>query len=208
MLDVLSWPSVAVPVLLLAYLLYSSLFRSSTKLPDLPLLNGRPGEWFSPLRSRWRNATGFKAALTRAYAEYSKKDRSFIAHIVSFPEVIVLPPSLAGLIAEQSIHVLSSEIPHIEDLQTDYTLPDPMLVRNPTHHHVINRDLTPKLGYMVSEIVDEASRDLEERWGMNTEEWKDVPVFDSMKKCIGRAINRVFVGIPLCVCTALFRKYI
>ena len=47
-------------------------------------------------------------------------------------------------------------------------------------------------------MEDELSVAIDECWGVNCDEWKEVGVFDSMMKIVSRASNRVFVGLPLC----------
>ena len=39
---------------------------------------------------------------------------------------------------------------------------------------------------------------IDDTWGKDTENWKDICVFENMMNVIARASNRVFVGLPLC----------
>ena len=51
---------------------------------------------------------------------------------------------------------------------------------------------------MTTDIMDELAHGLDEFWGNDEQNWKDVGVFESMRKIIARTSNRVFVGLPLC----------
>ena len=194
-------PSLAVPVILITlYLIYAAIAQKKSHRPALPIVSARPGEWFPHLRAKWRNTIDFKTGITAAYSAYSKKDEACLLPLFGNDDFVLLPASNASFIIEQSEQVLSASKPHIEDLQTDRTLPDPSLVRNPTHHHVINRDLTSKVGNLVPDIIDEVERDLSEQWGTDTENWKEIVTYESVIKCIARTSNRVFIGAPLCMC--------
>ena len=48
------------------------------------------------------------------------------------------------------------------------------------------------------DLWDEVGCSLDETWGTDTEEWKEICVFENMMHVIARASNRVFVGLPLC----------
>ena len=199
MIEYLSRPSVALPLAcLVLYLLYSIFLAPKLRLPSLPIVGAIPGERFSYLRAKWRNTKNFESTLIASYDEHSKKEQATILSLFGNADFVYLPASHASWIVEQPESVLSAAVPHIEDLQTDYTLPDKALVRNPTHHHVINRDLTSKVGNLVPDIIEEVQHDLSEQWGTDTENWKEIPVYESMLRCIARTSNRVFVGAPLC----------
>jgi hypothetical protein len=49
------------------------------------------------------------------------------------------------------------------------------------------------------DIMDELTASFDETWGLDTEEWKTVPVFENMRTIVARTSNRVFVGLPLCM---------
>jgi cytochrome P450 len=51
---------------------------------------------------------------------------------------------------------------------------------------------------MIMDIWDELQYTFDETWGFDTEEWKDIRIFDNMVTMIGRASNRMILGLPLC----------
>jgi hypothetical protein len=85
-----------------------------------------------------------------------------------------------------------------EILQSDWTLLDPSIARNPVHLMVIRRDLTRSLGMLLPDIDDELKLAVDECWGKDTKNWVDVEVFKPMMKVVSRTSSRAFVGLPLC----------
>jgi hypothetical protein len=84
-------------------------------------------------------------------------------------------------------------------MQTDYTFSDTEIARQPHHEHVVRTDLVRQLGSLTMDIMDELTASFDETWGLDTEEWKTVPVFENMRTIVARTSNRVFVGLPLCM---------
>jgi cytochrome P450 len=48
------------------------------------------------------------------------------------------------------------------------------------------------------DVWDELGCALDDTWGTDTENWKEVCLFENMMNVIARVSNRVFVGLPLC----------
>jgi hypothetical protein len=135
--------------------------------------------------------------------QYSKAGLSFVLPGFS-NSMVLLPASQIKWIAEQADHVLNSNEMQREVLQSDYSLLDATLARNPIHELVVRRDLTRYLGGLIPDIEDELNTGVEELWGTDTENWSEVVVFSSVMQIVARTSNRVFVGLPLC--THLFRQ--
>ena len=55
-----------------------------------------------------------------------------------------------------------------------------------------------RIGDLIMDLWDEIGCAIDDTWGKDTEEWKEIPVFDNMMHIIARASNRVFIGLPLC----------
>ncbi|KAL3418560.1 cytochrome P450 [Phlyctema vagabunda] len=72
------------------------------------------------------------------------------------------------------------------------------MVRNPIHRKTVHKDLTRKLGKLIPDVIDELTNSIDDYWGIDTSEWRDITVFTDMMKIVSRASNRVFVGLPLC----------
>jgi cytochrome P450 len=55
-----------------------------------------------------------------------------------------------------------------------------------------------RIGDLIMDLWDEVGSAIDETWGTDSEEWKEICVFENMMHIIARASNRVFVGLPLC----------
>ena len=86
----------------------------------------------------------------------------------------------------------------MDNLQTDYTFSDPVIVRHAHHEQIVKTDLTRQLGNLTSGIMDELGAGFDETWGFDASNWKEIGVFTNMMRIIARTSNRIFVGLPLC----------
>lgn len=100
--------------------------------------------------------------------------------------------------AGEADHILNADEPHFESIQSDYAFIHPRILRSPIHFPVVTRDLTRKLGELTDGIAVEIGLALDEAWGVNTENWREVVPFDTLEAIITRASNRAFVGAELC----------
>ena len=82
-------------------------------------------------------------------------------------------------------------------LEADHTFFHPNIVREPIHPQVIRRELTHKLGDFADDIVEELQLCLEENWGVDTEDWQEVNLYDTMLDVIARLSMTVLVGKEL-----------
>ncbi|KAI9783032.1 MAG: hypothetical protein M1816_001609 [Peltula sp. TS41687] len=108
-----------------------------------------------------------------------------------------MPSSQIPWILDQPEHILSVTEAHIDTLEADYTF-DPYVIRHLTHIPVIRRDLTRHLGSLTSDLMEEIGLGFDQYWGSDTENWKEVCVYDDMMRIVASASNRVLVGLPLC----------
>ncbi|KAK5454296.1 hypothetical protein LTS15_006296 [Exophiala xenobiotica] len=171
--------------------------RSKPALPDLPWLNTRDGELFTRLRARFRSTIDYKDAIYQAYEQYSKNDQSCILPDINGAEII-LPISAMSWFISQSDTVLSVDEMHRDTLQFDHTFVHPFIVENPLHHETVRTDLTRQLGSLTGPIMDELSASFDEYWGTDTENWRELCVFDSAMQIVARTSNRALIGLPWC----------
>jgi cytochrome P450 len=118
-------------------------------------------------------------------------------------DVVILPALSTDWIINQPDDILDAKQAQIDTLQADYTFRDKVIVHQPHHEHVIKTDLLRQLGNLTMDIMDELTAGFDETWGFDTEEWKSVCVFENMRAIIARTSNRIFVGLPLCLCLSL-----
>lgn len=128
--------------------------------------------------------------------QYGKHDKPFVLPGLHWPEII-LPPSHHAWLAGQPEHVLSDDVVQDELLGLPYFThgPSTAAIHDFT---VIRRGLTRQMGKLVPEMLDEVDAGFTEYFGTDREEWREVRAIEAILKISQRAIERVFVGLPLC----------
>lgn len=91
-------PVVFAPLLILMSLMIHN-FCSRSKLPNLPLLNSRKGEWFPYYRTRFRNTTALKDALRLASEKH--KNETVLLAVGGHTDLALLPNHETTVSAEQ-----------------------------------------------------------------------------------------------------------
>lgn len=196
-MDVLLRPAVLAPTLLIVGYIIYQLFLKPSKLPDLPILGARPGEWFPLLRARWRNAMDMRTASLTAYQQF--RHQAFIFPIAGACDSIILPREEHQWLIDQPDSAISMHKTTTSDLEIENTVMDPKLVMdNPVHQHLISTTLTRETGNLIPELFDELQFSLDNLWGKDTDRYTEIPVWEVMQRIIGRVTNRVFIGLPMC----------
>jgi len=132
-------------LLVVAYVLYQ-LLRPS-KLPKIPIVGAKPGEWFPLQRAKWRNTMDMKAATEIAYNQYS--DRACIFPIAGAQNFVHLPYKELQWLVERPDKDIDVRAQIIDSLQLNRTLMDPKLVHYPAHISIISGRLTREIGNLV-----------------------------------------------------------
>ncbi|KAI1415223.1 cytochrome P450 [Hypoxylon sp. FL1857] len=193
--DALTRPAVLAPVLfIVGYVLYQ-LFRPSG-LPKIPIVGARPGEWFPLIRAKWRNTKDMKTATEVAYSQY--RDQTVILPIAGAQNFVMLPARQLQWLVDQPDSELDLHEQVLDSLQLDFTVMDPQLIHNPIHQKLISTVLTRETGNLVPALLDETRFSVDNLWGTDTNNWTEICVYDVMRRIIGQATNRVFIGLPLC----------
>ncbi|KAK4184334.1 cytochrome P450 [Podospora australis] len=195
LLEIILRPAVFAPVLAISSYLIYHLFFAGPKRPNIPIVGAKEGDWFPYLQATWRNTLDFQRACQEADTRY--RGRAVHLPIFGTPNLIHLPREEISFVNEAPDSQLSMHAMAIESLQTDYTSPDPYLVTNPVHHKLITTTLTNQIGNLVPDVADETQYAFDQLWGSSTG-WKEVGVYDTLRRIIGSVTNRVFVGLPLC----------
>jgi cytochrome P450 len=60
------------------------------------------------------------------------------------------------------------------------------------------RDITKELNNKTQPVLDEIQSALDDLWGQNTQEWKEIDLLDGTLEVMSRIVGRVYVGKPLC----------
>jgi cytochrome P450 len=99
---------------------------------------------------------------------------------------------------EQPDHILSQHEVNKQFLCAEYTMLNHKIIGEARLGDFVRRKLTRDLDAHANAVVEEIEHSLETLWGTHTEEWKEIPLYDIMLSIIGRLVNRVLVGLPLC----------
>lgn len=75
---------------------------------------------------------------------------------------------------------------------------DPAIYPSNYEVDVVQKQITRKYGTVTNELAEELLLAFGEYWG-TAEEWHDVLAWDSLQKIAARGVNRVAVGLPLCM---------
>ncbi|KAK5942138.1 hypothetical protein PMZ80_006092 [Knufia obscura] len=111
---------------------------------------------------------------------------------------VVIPPNESEWLFEQTDSAVSDTVNLNNELQAEATIGEPFMVHAPTVRGIITRDLTKNLSALTSDIFDELSTAVDEAWGIDTQEWKEVNPFTTLLGIIARTSNRAYVGPQLC----------
>jgi len=109
-----------------------------------------------------------------------------------------VPPSMINWLAHQPSDLMNAKDCTFENMQFAYTVHHPEITHNDMLDQLIKKDLTRTIGSVNAEIVEELELTFHELFGSDTEQWKEVCVWDCMIKTVARTANRVFVGPELC----------
>lgn len=136
--------------------------------------------------------------LTANINQYSKNGKAFVLpNITTGPEVI-LPISQLDWVLQQPDNILDQEKVNQRFLQAEHTMLHPRCIEDTVHIGVIRNELTKQLGQVTDDVNDEVDFAIRKCWGVNTREWTEVCVYDSILEIIGRVSLRVLVGLLLC----------
>jgi cytochrome P450 len=98
----------------------------------------------------------------------------------------------------QPDNILSQHEANKQFLRAEYTMLHPSIIGEARMANFINRYLTRNLDIFAKDIVDEIEQALEDTWGSESSKWHEISLYNVMLVIIGRIVNRVFVGLPLC----------
>ncbi|PIL30243.1 cytochrome P450 [Ganoderma sinense ZZ0214-1] len=190
------FPAAAAACAMIAIALaYAAVRWYTDPLHAIPTVGGSslPGlSYLTALRTK-RN---FKALLEEGYRKYpgSMFKLAFASHWL----IILSGPELVEDVRKRPDEELSLMWAHAELIwQSKHTL-EPQLSSDRYHVQVVREKLTRRLPTMLLDILDEVAVTLEEGFGTDTKEWTEVAVTPLMNKVTARALNRSFVGLPLC----------
>ncbi|OCL01466.1 cytochrome P450 [Glonium stellatum] len=167
------------------------------RLPDSIPWAGTRKELFAKLRARIRALTQGFQVLLEGYSKYNSIGKPFICPNFTGKHHVVVPKTYMPWLLDQPENILSPRPVQFDTFGLDY-LYSHSAMNNNFYVEVIRRDMTRSLGSTAGLVSEELSAALDEHWGMDTEAFRDVPVYESMRAVLARAVSKVLVGLPLC----------
>ncbi|KAF4633233.1 hypothetical protein G7Y89_g4886 [Cudoniella acicularis] len=177
---------------------YSRKDDSASKvLISLPIVGLRK-EWFAwtlaSLRSYWFT----KDWAFDGYLKYGKANQPFIIPSLDRGPMVIVPPKQIKKLYDLPEDVLDIHAVQNVTIQTRWTIKDQEVADNDFQINVVRNQITRNLGTLTPVIARELVLGFEQWWGVNTEQWREVKIWDSCLKLVAGASNGAFCGTPLC----------
>ncbi|KAK5245185.1 hypothetical protein LTR16_007375, partial [Cryomyces antarcticus] len=204
-LESLLRPLVLVPLALLFVYFVHARVNAKKELPDSLPWTGTRNERFPKLRANLREWKDARQHLADGYARYNKQLKAFVTPNSTFRPEVIIPREHIHWLIEQPDSILDTKIVHTDMLALKYMSPTNGVFENFFHEDIVRRDLTRQLGALTADIGDELLTALSDQWGTDTENWKDVCVYETVQEIVTRTSNRLIVGLPLCRNAAYLR---
>jgi len=150
-----------------------------------------------------KNTLNTKSALLLADMKY--RDQPVLFPILGASNLVLLPRFHAQFIVDQPDSIFDIETQIDDSIQTKYTIVTLSLVPDPANIKLISATLTSQIGNLAPDMADEIACGFKHHWG-HPSEYSELCVYETMRKIIGSATNRVFIGKPLCRNQQLYAK--
>jgi len=168
-------------------------YTSSTRI-DVPAVGvpfGLFGSWRAALS--WVSNSDF--LLREGLRKYGKDGTPFKVSTPARWLVFITNPKILREVKDSEEHLSFADAIN-ERAALQYTLSKDLYM-NPYHLDIISKKLTQRLTNVLPTVVDEITMAFDENTNIGSE-WTGVNNWNVMLKCISRASNRLYVGIPLC----------
>ena len=112
--------------------------------------------------------------------------------------MVVIPPRQIKILYDLPEEILDIHATQNVTIQTRWTIKDQEVADNDFQINVVRNQITRNLATLTPVIATELKLGFERWWGMDTDGWKEVKVWDSCLKLVAGASNGAFCGTPLC----------
>lgn len=189
-------------VILIVYLVYNYLiFPTPRSIAKLGFLNSSPGEWAPYLRALYRNTLDLKKTLHLHHTKHKDETVRVPIYGPGQDKLILLPSSQRKWLVDQPESIVSMHEQTTQHFQWNYGTVYPTRDHNKVPIHIITTKLTREIGNLIPALSEELDLALAKHWDgddANSNEWKEVGVYDTLRPIIGQAINRIFIGESYC----------
>ncbi|KAK0196199.1 cytochrome P450 [Armillaria mellea] len=179
-------------LLLLAFQLRKALITKA-KLKAIPTVGS------SGIITSWIDAFKFVRHAKEIIQEGHKKYHGSVFKVPLLDKwmVVVSGPEKINDIRKSTLEQLSSVDAFVDQLQSDYTID--RTVGTDWHYlaDVLRGDFTRNISTCFADVQDEIQAAFMDNIPM-TEDWIEVPAYETILQIVCRATNRMFIGLPFC----------
>lgn len=125
--------------------------------------------------------------------KYSKKGQSVLIPKYGPHDSVILPPSSLQWLCKQPDSVLSTHAAQIDAIQLDYSLGH-KFAYDAWQGVLIKTDLNAVLETMASIMIEQVGPAIDNCFGMETEEWKELDLFPACRMITGKVVMGFQVG--------------
>lgn len=130
--------------------------------------------------------------------KYSKKGLTCVLPSMGFKDEIHIPVQSLHWAATQPDFVLSAIEGFREIDKGDWNSGSADYIQNPWQAHVVKRDVNRSLEILMKGMNEELGFAIDQRIGMNTEAWREIDIYETMRWIVAQASSRFTVGLPMC----------
>jgi len=172
-------------------------FVTAPKPPTSIPWQGYGKGWIAGIRN-FTAVTQSKDWLLEGYAKYNRQGNTFvIPQTLGMPAEIVLPQSQLRWMFDQPDSVMSTSEGHYDFLQGKYSFVEPIILQDPYHEHVIHKNLVRNLNAIIPVLAESVPLAVQQVWGKDTHEWKNMDLLQSFMVTIPRITNDMLLGKAL-----------
>lgn len=117
---------------------------------------------------------------------------------MGFKDEIHIPVQSLQWASTQPDSVLSAIEGFREIDKGDWNSGSANYIQNPWQAHIVKRDVNRSLETLMIGMNEELAFAIDEHFGMKTEVWTELDVYESMRWIVAQASSRFTVSLPMC----------
>ncbi|KAM4056180.1 cytochrome p450 [Hirsutella rhossiliensis] len=165
---------------------------------SFPTAGVSSGVFFPWSLAAFRSITASADMATEGYNKFCKKrDIPFALPSTGVGAIVALPPSQLHVLNKSEKHVIAAEA-QSESIQPKYMIGDRELYENSIHFDIVRKHMTKDVGFFAAGTAEELDAAFRDCWGADSQNWTTVGAWDTLSRAVARAVNRAYVGLPLC----------
>ena len=131
-------------------------------------------------------------------SKYSRHGRCFVLPDFGLRPQVMIPPEHVKWLIEQPGTTLAATVPIAKALGLPYLVPTLDVQHNLYYMDVIRKGTTRNLGKLQPDIFSDLKGRIDRHFGSDQEQWRHVPLYETLQEILFETSSRVFLGSPLC----------